>query len=205
MRLGSTLALVPLWIGIVLAPNSARAGGWALPDESRGHRVAPLLLLSRPDVRDDLRIPAAMADEIDRAIDDLHRKAAALKGKSGEAALEGRRAVDEGEKLWLESHLAPDQVDRLSQLDLRWEGPAALATRPSVAEALSLSGEQRAALARAVADRKVHPEKAREAEDRLAALAISALSDGQKSRWVQMLGRPFIPHAVASAAHSPGP
>jgi hypothetical protein len=200
MRQGTTFALVPLYLGIVLSP--AFAGPWSLPDESRGVRVAPLLLLSRPDIRDDLQLPAALAPEVEKAIGDLFEKAAALKGKTGEAAVAGRRLVDEGQKAWLEAHLTPDQVDRLSQIDLRWEGPAALATRPSVAGALALSDEQRAALNRAVLERNAHRDRTRDAlaaEHHLAVRAQSILSDGQKKRWEQMLGRPI------AAKAAPGP
>ena len=51
MRQGTTFALVPLCLGIMLSPAFA---GWTLPEESRGSRVAPLFLLSRADVREDL-------------------------------------------------------------------------------------------------------------------------------------------------------
>jgi hypothetical protein len=202
MRHGATLAVVPLWIGIVLsmAPASAHAGGWTLPDESRGHRIAPLLLLSRPDVRDDLQLPAAMVTEVDKAIDDLFRKAAALKGQTGDVALEGRRAVDEGERAWLETRLSVEQRERLAQLDLRWEGPAAMATRPIVAATLDLSDAQKAALAKALADCKAHRDKDHDAEQHLATQAMATLNDGQKQRWERMLGRPFSPRATSSAA-----
>jgi hypothetical protein len=202
MRHGATLALVPLWIGITLsmAPASARAGAWTLPDESRGHRIAPLLLLSRPDIRDDLELPAAMAAEVDKAIDELFSKAAALKGQTGDAALEGRRLVDEGQRAWLETRLSVPQRERLAQLDLRWEGPAAMATRPIVATALDLSDDQKAALARALAECKAQRDKGPEAEQHLATQAMATLNDAQKQRWERMLGRPFHPRATSSAA-----
>ena len=169
MRQGATIALVPM-LCLAVIGGSARAGdgagtgtgSWSLPDESRGSRVAPLLLLSRPEVRDDLKIPADQVGEIDRAILDLFARAAALKGKTGQAAIEGRKAVDEGEKAWLEKHLAPDQVDRLWQVDLLWEGPAAMATRPAVAEALALSDEQKAALHAALRERNARKDKTKD-------------------------------------------
>ena len=180
----------------VPGPGPALAGGWTLPDESRGHRVAPLLLLSRPDVRDDLQLPAAMAAEVDRAIDDLHRKAAALKGQTGEAAVDGRRAVDEGQRAWLESHLTPDQrrpagparpplgrPRRHGHPPDRRRGPRPLrraAGRPGQGRR-RLQGPPRA--------------RASDAEQHLAAQALAVLSDGQKLRWERMLGRPFMPRA----------
>jgi hypothetical protein len=200
MRQGTTFALVPLCLGIMLSP--ALADSWALPDESRGTRVAPLFLLSRPEVRDDLQLAPEQSAEVDKAIEDLFFKAAALKGKTGEAAVAGRRAVDEGQKVWLEKHLTPEQVDRLVQIDLRWEGPAALSTRPSVAESLALSDEQKAALSHAVHERNAHRDKTKDAvtaDRQLAARAMSVLSEAQKQRWERMLGRP-LPLKTAAAA-----
>ena len=203
MRHGATFALVPLCLGIVLSP--ALAGTWSLPDESMGSRVAPLLLLSRPEVREDLQLASNQTADVERAIDDLHRKAAALRGLTGEDAVARRKAVDEGQKAWLETHLTPEQVDRLAQVDLRWEGPAALVTRKPVAEALSLSDEQRAALSRAVAECNIRREKgmsASEAEHQHNIRAMTVLSEGQKLRWESMLGRPLAVRATASAAPS---
>ncbi|WP_435008474.1 hypothetical protein P12x_005682 [Tundrisphaera lichenicola] len=202
MRHGATLALIPIGIGIVLSMVStpAQAAGWTLPDESRGHRIAPLLLLSRPDIRDDLQLPAAMVTEVDRAIDDLFTKAAALKGQTGDAAIEGRRAVDEGERVWLETRLSPEQRERLAQLELQWEGPAAMASRPIVAEALALSDDQKTTLARAVAECRAHKDEGFAAQQALATQAIATLSEGQKLRWERMLGRPFSPRATSSAS-----
>ncbi len=98
MRQGATFALVPLCLGIVLSPALVLAGPWSLPDESRGSRVAPLLLLSRPEVREDLQLGADQAAEASKAIDDLHQKAVSLKGMTGEEAIARRKAVRRGPK-----------------------------------------------------------------------------------------------------------
>jgi len=74
-----------------------------------------------------------------------------------------------------------------------------VATRPSVAEALALSDDQKTTLARTLADHKAHRDPAPEAEQRLNARILATLSDGQKLRWERMLGRPFSPRATASA------
>ncbi len=207
MRQGSTLALVSLWLGTVgWAGPSAFAGGWGLPNESRGARVAPLLLLSRPDVRDDLKLTPDQAVEADRAIADFHRQAVGLKGRTDASAKAERRVVDERQWMWIELHLNDDQRDRLGQLDLRWEGPAAMHTRPAVAEALSLSPDQKAAIGRAVADRTT--ERAKDpiaAEKRFDHKVIAFLDEGQKQRWDRMLGRPFAPKVLAaSSEREPG-
>ena len=44
---------------------------------------------------------------------------------------------------WLITNLSPEQLDRLDQIDLQWEGPAAMLTRPFYDESLSLTREQR--------------------------------------------------------------
>ncbi len=205
MRQGSTLPLVSLWLGLA-AGSPALAGGWGLPDESRGARVAPLLLLSRPDVRDDLKCTPDQAIEADRAIADFHRQAAGLKGRTDAAAKAERRLVDERQWMWIELHLTDDQRDRLGQVDLRWEGPAAIHTRPAVAEALSLSPDQKAALARLVAEH--HAERAKDplaAGHKFEAKATALLDEGQKQRWDRMLGRAFTPKVLAaSSEREPG-
>jgi hypothetical protein len=214
MRQGATFALVPM-LCLAIVGGSGRAGdgdgtvagSWSLPDESRGSRVAPLFLLSRPEVREDLKIPAGQFDEIDRAIADLFAKAAALRGKKGQAAIEARKAVDEGEKDWLEKHLTPDQVDRLWQIDLLWEGPAAMATRPAIAEDLALSDEQKAALHAALRERDARKAKTKDvaaANHEFGARALTILSDGQKQRWARMVGR-SIAHKPATATASAPP
>ena len=209
MRQGPTFALVPLlltWLGII--PGATSAGSWSLPDESRGSRVAPLLLLSRPEVRDDLRIAPEQVVEVEKAIAELHEKALALRGKTGEAAVAGRRSVDEGQKAWLEAHLTPDQVDRLWQVDLLWEGPAAMATRPAVAEALALSDEQKAALHAALFERNAARDMTKDvaaANHQFGERALATLSDGQKQRWARMVGRPIARKVTASASASAAP
>ncbi len=203
MRRGWTLALVSICLG-ALGASPSHAGGWGLPDESKGFRVAPLLLLSRPDVRDDLRCTPELAAEADRAIADFHGQAAGLKGRSDAAARLERRTIDERQWMWIELHLDDAQRDRLGQLDLRWEGPAAIITRPAVAEALSLSDAQKADLARLIAERNA--DRARDAagaEGRFEPRAVAVLDPGQKLRWDRMIGRPFVPKALASAERQP--
>ncbi len=207
MRQGTTFALVPLiGLGLLLSPTLAGSGSWSLPDESRGSRVAPLFLLSRAEVREDLQLTPAVCVQVEKEIDELYTRAAALRGKTGDAAVELRKQVDEGQKKWLKDNLAPDQVDRLAQIDLRWEGPAAIATRPSVATTLHLSDEQKAAVNRALAERNAHRDKTKDhhaADQQLAQRITSILSEGQRQTWEQMLGRPLaLKTATANPAHT---
>lgn len=215
MRHGPTLALVasfwlasagpgPAWAAPDGGPEPAPA--WSLPDASRGHRVAPILLLSRPEVQAELRMKPDQVVAAARVIADARHKAAQLRGRSDQAAVELRRGVDEEQRLWLETKLTEDQVERLGELDLQWEGPAAIADRPALAESLSLSPDQKAAVGRALDDLKQHrgrgAERGRDpvaAERHFAQQVYATLSDGQRKRWEKMLGRPL---AVAAA---PGP
>ena len=81
MRHGATIALVSMLCLATFGAPSLAGDPWSLPDESRGTRVAPLFLLSRADVREDLKIAPDQVLEIDQAILDLFEKAKALKGK----------------------------------------------------------------------------------------------------------------------------
>ena len=202
MRQGSTLALVGLALLMVATPTLA-GSPWVLPDESQGTRVAPMFLLSRPEVREDLGLTPDVCQQVEKAIEDLFEKASAIKGKTGEAAVAQRKHVDEIQKTWLESHLALDQVDRLAQIDLRWEGFAAIATRSSVAATLSLSDEQKAAFQRAVAERNAQREKQKDhraADQLFTQRALSILNPGQRETWTRMLGRPLALKPVSPSA-----
>lgn len=215
MRHGSTLALVAsCWLAF--STGSVRAGAgpgsgpgaaenWTLPDWSQGFRVAPILLLSRDDVRTELRLKPDQVADAARVIADARHKAASLSGRSDEGIVDLRRAVDEEQRVWLETKLTEDQVERLSQIDLRWEGVAAIATRPAIAEALSLANDQKAALNRALAERDAQRAKPADRERNPAAVENhfleriwATLNDGQRKRWEKMLGRPFAVTASAS-------
>jgi hypothetical protein len=171
-----------------------------LPDERLGVATAPLLLLSRPDVRQDLGLSREQAAEADRAITDLYVRALSLRGQSGPQVLEGRRAILDAERTWFEAHLSPEQRKRLIQVDLQWEGPSSLVSRPVVGDTLGLTADQRATLARAVAARDAA--RARRVyspadEQALAHQALSVLTPPQRERWRAMLGRPFVPQRLS--------
>jgi hypothetical protein len=203
MRHGSTLvALVGLSLGFV-ACSSALAGVPPLPDEARGTRVAPLLLLSRPDVRAELNLSPEQAADAEKAIEDLHQKAVAIKGRKDKAAIELRRLVDEGQKQFLDEKLTPDQRDRLLQVDLRWEGPAALTTRKAIADSLALTEAQLTALKRAVHDRDAQRDSGQDpaiADRLLTTRALGILTDDQKRMWDRMLGKPLTGKPASASA-----
>ncbi len=189
------VCLSNLWLN----PN---AGAQGLPDERLGQRTAPLLLLSRLDVSRNLKLSEAQVLEAEKAISDFYYvRARSLKGKKGPAADAERKRIDQDQFVWLDTHLSEDQRSRLLQLDLQWEGPAALVTRPKVADALSLSPPQRETLRQAVGVRNAARAKAafsRAEEDVLTEKTLATLSEPQLERWLAMMGQPlFSPSLTA--------
>jgi hypothetical protein len=164
-----------------------------LPDDRLGIRTAPLYLLSRPDVRAEVGLDASQAEDAGRTLARLYQDATALRGKSGPEILAGRRAIDEAERSWIATRLNEPQRRRLIEIDLQWEGPSALISRPVVADHLGLSPEQRSRLTKAIAERdgrRAQGEGGRTAEQHLAEQALALLSREQRTRWRAMLGRP---------------
>ena len=183
-----------LWLGMILVPLTVLAGESGLPDSRLGIRTAPLLLLSRADVRADLAVDESQSAEAERAVADLQTRAAATRGQTGEPALAARRAIDEAQQVWIKGTLTESQAKRLVQLDLQWEGPSALVSRPILADALGLTPDQRATLTRAIAE---HRERRRQAggapfeEEMLARKVLGVLTDPQREKWRLMLGQPI--------------
>jgi hypothetical protein len=197
------LVLGLLLLDLAATPTVALAGteNAALPDDRLGIRTAPLLLLSRPDVRADLGLTPQQADSAERAITDLYVRAAALRGKTGAEALQARKAIDDAQRQWIEASLTPDQRTRLLQIDLQWEGPSALVSRPVVADTLVLTPDQRQAIQQAITVRnsaRAAGQGPRVAEEALAKTVLSVLAPNQKARWHAMLGRPFTPQLASS-------
>lgn len=178
---------------LLLAAFSGRsdAGEWSLPDSRMGVRTAPLLLLTRPDIQSDLGLEPTQAASLHKALDELSQRAQALRGKSGGEVVAERRAIDEAQGKWLTSNLSDQQLKRLSQIDLQWEGSSALVSRSTVADMLKLSGNQVRELTRLIADRNARIVKngfnpAEETATRRQALAI--LSNPQLQAWNGILG-----------------
>jgi hypothetical protein len=177
-----------------LAPGLGLAGPPQLTDDRLGIRTAPLLLLSRPDVRAELRLNDAQSVEADKALSELYEQAQALRGQRGPDADNRKRAIDLAGEQWLESKLSETQRKRFSQIELQWEGPSALIHRPVIADALGLSNEQRAGLSEAIAVRDRQRGLGAdlwECERRLFEQTRALLTSEQRQRWRAMLGPPF--------------
>ncbi len=169
----------------------------SLPDSRRHIRTAPLLLLSRADVRADLRLDARQIADAERAIAELHERAAALRGKSGPAAVAARRAIDEAQRQWIDLRLTPVQRGRLVELDLRWEGASSMVTRKPVGDALGLSQAQKDAISDALAERERRRPYSADADRHFEEVALKQLDAAQRKIWVELLGTDLAPQTAA--------
>ena len=204
MRHGATSVLAALLIGVATSPRTCLAGPRPLPDSRLGIQTAPLLLLSRADVRADVGLDQRQAEEAERAITELYVRAFAVKQMKGEQAIAGRREINEAMLRWLHTWLTDAQRRRLVQVDLQWEGPSAVIRREVVAKALDLSPEQCDTLKRLVDEH--HRRRAQGSyqwsdEHRLAEQVLAALSEPQRQRWKAILGRPFTPQLASAKAN----
>jgi hypothetical protein len=191
----TTAALLFIALGAA-APERAGGERMSLPDHCLGLRMQPLLLLTRADVRADLGLDEGQAEQVDKAVLEFVPRAAEARRIAGPAGVDARRVVDADAQRWLETHLNEKQYQRLIQVDLQWEGPSALVSRPIVADHLELTGEQRQALLQAVAVRnKQRPPGTfrQDVEKALAEQALKVLTPKQQSLWAAMLGPYFTP------------
>jgi hypothetical protein len=152
-----------------------------------------LLLLSRPDVQADLRLEPAQITGAQIVTNELTRKALALRGKSGAEVIAERRAIDEAQADWLTKNLSGNQLARLRQIELQWEGASAMLSRPTVAEYLKLTPEQRQVLVRAISERNAQRARSRSIQSDQAVLnqrAQAVLSKTQQELWTNLVGTP---------------
>jgi hypothetical protein len=172
----------------------ARAGEWSLPDDRLGIRTAPLLLLSRPDVQADLKLDRTQVLAAQNMINELTRRAVALRGKTGSGVIAERRAIDQTQLDWLGKNLTGNQLERLRQIELQWEGPGAMLSRPMVSDYLRLTSEQRQKLARIVSQRAATRAKVSFPPTDHQSLTLqvrSLLSPSQYALWTNLLGTPL--------------
>jgi hypothetical protein len=195
MRHGATVALTGLaWaLAVTAAGRGAAHDEVTVLDDRFGCRVAPILLLARPDVQQDLKLDAQQILRARTAIARLIERGLLLKNQSGPAVVAGRKAIDDDMASWLVQHLKLDQRDRLHQVSLQWEGPSAMVDRPLVAEYLSLSADQQSSIARVLAERdsrRAQGGLTTDARERFTAQALAILSREQKEQWDRLLGPP---------------
>jgi len=175
-------------------------------DDRLGLRSAPIFLLIRGDVQKDLALEAAQISEVHREAAELDRKARALKGSKASGVVAARRVIDEESSQWLAVHLTPKQRERLAQIELQWEGSAALLSRPLLAEYLNLTPDQQDKVERCVsAARAERPPGPWDYDGHVALTrkAISLLSEKQQDLWIRLLGPPCRFSIAAKPQASP--
>ncbi len=196
------IQLVPM--GALHAQSTSPANDWYLPDNRLGIRTAPLLLLSRPDIQADLRMERTQILGSQNTINELTRRALALRGKTGAAVLVERRAIDQAQLEWLSMNLTGNQLERLRQIELQWEGESAMLSRPMVATYLKLTAEQQQTMARLIAERnqlRTQGRSSQQSDQTYRQKILAMLSPGQQELWNNLLGMPF---RFAARAQPPG-
>lgn len=176
-----------------------------LPDDRYGTRVAPLLLLTRIDVRENLRLSEGQTDNALRVANQMFLEAGALSGKRGAEFIAARKSIDESSTRWIEANLTSDQQTRLAQIDLQWEGLSALVSRPLVVEALRLTEAQRNAIRAGIdAFHAISARKTPSAEEKKTSIdkVLGVLDPIQSQRWEAILGRPFVPSFTRTSTPS---
>jgi hypothetical protein len=198
--LGTTVGLFGLLPGA-----RGQEAGWILPDNRIGIRTAPLLLLSRPDVQADLQLERSQILSAQNAIEELTRRGAALRGKTGPAVIAERRRIDEAELEWLGKNLTGKQLIRLRQIEFQWEGSGAMLSHPRVADYLKLNPGQRQALARIISQRNAMRRRGTPAasdEPAFNQMVQTVLSESQRELWANLLGSPVRFAATSPPARS---
>ncbi len=202
MRHGPTPVIVAVVLGLVGTYALGATDEPSLPDARIGQRTAPLLLLSRQDVRSDLGLSPDQTDSAARAIRSFYVHAHALRGKgNAPEVIRERRAVDDEASGWLQSRLSPEQRLRLAQLDLQWEGPSAVVSRAVVVQALNLSADQITTMRNAVAVRdQLRARGEPQADAALLQATLACLSESQRDVWKSLLGKRLPFATVATGA-----
>jgi hypothetical protein len=195
--LGSML-LVAVVFELLTTTHTVQGAEISVGDDRLGVYTAPILLLSRADVQSDLKLSQQQATEARQITLTLRERAASAK----EEAL--RRQIEHDMTTWLKLHLSPEQFDRLHQVDLQWEGVAAIARRPIIAEYIRLTDPQKTSLRAAIAEhlrtRGAQPPTI-ETHLALNRQGLSTLSPEQQAQWQRLLGAPC--HFAVSARTPP--
>jgi hypothetical protein len=193
MRHGSTFAPALSVFSLVLVGWTG-AGIAAEPlDDRLGIRTVPIMLLLRSDVQADLKLDAQQVTLCYRAARTLYERARALKGQTGQGADAARREIDQKQNEALRRTLNPEQVARLKQIDLQWEGASAMLSRPLLDDSLNLTPEQKETVSKLVSEARsrqtMRPPNFDEHTE-LTRNAIAVLTDRQKELWIGVLGQP---------------
>ena len=199
MRHGWTVVRTLIILGTGLCGFSPRVQGGELTDDRLGIRTVPILLLTRSDVQRALNLEPKQGAECRRAAFALYDRAAVLRGRKDAGAQAARGVIDREMSSWLDTHLTPEQLGRLEQIDLQWEGASAMLSRPFVHESLNLTPAQRKTIEDCIAAGRA--QRARDGwsyENHVnqTRQAIAVLDARQRELWIQLLG-PHCPFKIA--------
>ncbi len=193
MRHGWTVVPTLVVFGLALLQFTGRARADEPLDDRLGIRTAPIFLLTRSDIQADLKIDPKLAAACRHVAASIRHKASVLKGAKFPAIVAARRSIDEEMSQWLITNLTPQQLDRLEQVELQWEGPAAMLTHPFYEESLSLTRDQREKLTSYLTEaraQRAHGTWTYEDHHELTRKALTILSEKQRHLWVRILGEP---------------
>jgi hypothetical protein len=196
MRPGVTIAPASLVVVLALfgAGPDAPSDQAAVLDDRLGIRTAPILLLARPDVQLELGLDPTQISGARSTTARLLEKALSSRNQSGPAVEAERRRINQEMTHWLGQNLNAEQLDRLFQIDLQWEGVSAMLSRPLVTEYLKLTVQQRLAVSRILAaqreTRQVRGALTPREHEQFLRQALAVLSPGQKDLWDRLLGPP---------------
>ncbi len=168
---------------------SSHAGEAA--DGRLGYRTVPIFLLMRPDVQADLKMTSEQVTECHRAAQAFQTRASRLVGRKDQAVVAVRREIDEALTEWLSLHLSAEQFGRFEQIDLQWEGAAAMLSRPFLDESLSLTPDQKKRVSECIS--QAQAQRARtgwsyEDHVNLTRKAIAILTERQRELWIHLIG-----------------
>jgi hypothetical protein len=180
-------------MGLAVCGLTRHALGGEPTDDRLGMRTVPIFLLARSDVQKDLGLTPKQGEECKHAAFTFYDRAFHIRGRKDAGAQAARKAIDFEMSAWLDKFLTPEQLDRLEQIDLQWEGASAMLSRPFLDDSLKLTPAQKdkvqACIAAGKAQRAVegwsyenHVNQTR--------TAIAYLDARQRSLWIGLIGRP---------------
>jgi hypothetical protein len=202
MRHGWTVFPTLILMGLGLCGFTRPARGGEPLDDRLGVRTAPIFLLTRPDIQADLKLDSRQIALCRRAALALQRQASLLRGRKDAGANAARLQVDDEMTRWLSKALSPDQLARLDQIDMQWEGAAAMLTRPFLAESLNLTPEQERNIRECISEGRAQRARGAWTYDdhhNQARKASATLDERQGRLWAHVLGDPCLFHIAAKA------
>jgi hypothetical protein len=195
MRHGLTVFPTLMLLGLGLCGFTQPVRGGEPLDDRLGGRTVPIFLLTRSDIQADLKLKSEQVTECHRAARAFQHMASRLIGRKDPAVVAARREIDESLTEWLSKHLSSEQLGRLDQIDMQWEGASAMLSRPFLDEGLNLTDEQKKKVRECLAEGNA--QRARgvwtfEDHTNQTKKATGILDERQRVLWTRVLGRPCL-------------